>query len=60
MKEKQEIPEREKKSVTHSENLILHAMLFMCQESLDPERYENFIDIYGYLCSVRGLHNISP
>ena len=52
--------EREKKSITHWENLVLHAMLFMCQESLDPENHKNFLKIYEYLCDVRGLWSISP
>lgn len=59
-KKQEEKVEREKKSVTHWENLILHAMLFMCQESLDPENYKNFIKIYEYLCDVRGLHSMRP
>ena len=37
----------------NAEEVIMKNFILMCQQSLDPPRYEAFLDICEYLCKVR-------
>lgn len=36
-----------------AEEMVMQSFILMCQQSLDPPRYEAFLDICEHLCDVR-------
>ena len=49
--------DEDKKPLDHPESIVLHHVVLMAQQSLDPEHYDMFCKVHDALIDIRHLQN---